>query len=115
MLLVVVEDLLDALDTRVLLADELFVLVLRTSLVPVQDTADEGRDQSDTGLSASDGLAETEEEGEVAVDLLVTLELAGGLDAFPCRGDFDEDALLGDAVLLVELDELTGLVKYVQK
>lgn len=84
MLLVVVEDLLNALDTGVVTTDELLVLVLRAGLVPVKDTADEGRDQSDTSFSASDGLTESEEEGEVAVDLLVALEFAGGLDTFPC-------------------------------
>jgi hypothetical protein len=34
---------------------------------------------------------------------MLGLELAGGLDAFPSRGDFDEDAVLADALLFVEL------------
>jgi len=34
---------------------------------------------------------------------VVTLEDLSGLDALPCRGDLDEDAVLGDALLLVKL------------
>lgn len=38
------------------------------------------------------------------------LEVAGGLDTLPGRGDLDQDALLGDANLLVESDELLSLL-----
>jgi hypothetical protein len=34
---------------------------------------------------------------------VVALQDLGGLDALPGGGDLDEDALLGDAELLVEL------------
>ena len=71
--------------------------------------ADKGRDEGDAGLGAGDGLAEAEEEGEVAVDAVVALELARGLDALPGGRDFDEDALLLDAERPVERDELLGL------
>ena len=67
-LLVVVEDLLDRLDTWVLL---LGVLLLVGSLVPVKDTANEGRDEESTGLSGSDGLDLGEHEGKVAVDAVL--------------------------------------------
>lgn len=60
-------------------------------------TADEGRDEGDARLSARDGLPEAEEEREVAVDAVLLLELARGLDAPPGRGDLDEDALARDA------------------
>ncbi len=76
--------------------------------MPVEDAADEGRDELDAGLGAGDGLGEGEEEGEVAVDAFL-LEFLGGLDAFPGGGDLDEDALAGDAVLFVNGDELSGL------
>ena len=99
-LLVVVEDGLNALDTGVLL---LLVLLLRRGLVPVEDTADEGGDEESTGLSGSDGLDQGEHEGQVGVDAVVTLEDLGGLDTLPCRGDLDEDTVLGDALLCVEL------------
>jgi hypothetical protein len=36
---------------------------------------------------------------------VVALENLGGLDALPGGGDLDEDAVLGDALLLVELWE----------
>ena len=77
-------------------------------LVPVEDAADEWGDEFDAGVCAGDGLGEGEEEGEIAVDAFL-LKSGGGLDAFPCGGDFDEDAIAGDAVLFVHGDELAGL------
>ena len=53
MLLVVVEDLHDGLDTGVLL---LLVLLLVCGLVPVKNTANEGRDEVGTSLGGGDGL-----------------------------------------------------------
>ena len=47
-------------------------------------TSDEGGDQSNTSLGGGDSLTKAEEEGEVDVDALVTLELASSLDTFPC-------------------------------
>ena len=52
-LLVVVVDLGDGDDTGILSAN---VLPLVGGLVPVEDTADEGRDQSNLGLGASNSL-----------------------------------------------------------
>lgn len=52
-LLVVVVDLGDRDDTGILSAS---VLLLVSGLVPVKDTADEGRDQSNLGLGASNSL-----------------------------------------------------------
>ena len=72
-------------------------------------TADEGRNQSDTGLGASNSLSETKEESEVAMDSVVALELAGSLDALPCGRNFDQDSLLLDANRLVKGNELLGL------
>ena len=107
--LVVVVDLLNAHDSGV---GGTIVLALRLlGLVPVEDTADEGGDEGDTSLGAGDGLGEAEEEGEVAVDLVVALELAGGLDSLPSRSDLDKDAVLGDSEVGVKCDELLGLDK----
>lgn len=64
-------------------------------------------DEFHLGFGAGDGLGEGEEQREVAVDLFVP-ELARGLDAFPSRGDFDEDALAGDAGFFVAGDERAG-------
>jgi hypothetical protein len=99
-LLVVVEDGLDALDARVLL---LGVLLLGRGLVPVKNAANEGRDEESAGLGSSDGLDEREHEGEVGVDAVLGLEDLGGLDTFPGGRNLDENALLADTLLLVKL------------
>ena len=70
--------------------------------MPVEDAADEGRDQEDAGLGAGDGLREREQQRQVAVDAFVLQQL-GGADAFPGRGDLDQDALAADAGSVVEL------------
>ena len=72
-------------------------------------TADEGRDEGDTSLGARNSLREAEEEGEVAVDAVVALELARSLDALPGRGDLDQDTLTLDTDRLVEGNEVLGL------
>ena len=100
MLLVVVVDALDGLDTRVLGGS---VVTLVSSLEPVEDTADERRDKEGTSLSTGDGLDGGEHQGQVAVDLVLVLEDVGGLDTLPGGGDLDEDTVLGDALGFVEL------------
>lgn len=79
------------------------VLLSSLGLVPIEDTADEGGDEEDTGLSGCDGLNLGEEESEVDVDTVVLLEDTGGLDTLPGGGDLDENALLSDTLVLVEL------------
>lgn len=86
------------------------VLLTLSLLVVVKDTADEGRDEGDTSLGTGDGLVEAEEEGEVTVDVVLRLELAGGLDTLPGGGDLDEDALALDTERLVEGDEVLSLL-----
>lgn len=108
-LLVVIEDLADGLNTRILL-----VLVSGSGLVllvPVQNTADEGRDEGDTGLSTSHSLAKAEQESEIAVDLVVAFEFTASLDTLPGGSDLDENAFLADADGLVELDQVSGLCR----
>ena len=90
-----VVDLAHTLYTGIIDARIVAIRLLR--LVPIQDPPHEGRDESDAGLGARDGLAEAEEQGEVAVDLVLRLELARGLDALPGRGYLDEDPVFGDA------------------
>lgn len=107
-LLVVVEDALDRLDTRVLL---LGVVALVSGLVPVKDTADEGRDEEGTSLSSGNGLDKGEHESQVAVDAVLGLQDVSGLDTLPGGGDLDEDAVLGDAGLFVELFEVSNELK----
>jgi hypothetical protein len=81
-----------------------------SGLVPIQDTADEGRNEESTGLSSSNGLDEREHEGQVAVDAVLGLQDVSGLDTLPGRGDLDENAVLGDTSLLVQLDDVQSLV-----
>lgn len=106
-LLVVIVNLADGLNTRVFL-----VLVSRSGLVllvPIQNTTNEGRDESDASLGTSNSLSETEQEGEITVDLVVTLEFTSSLDTLPARSDLDENTFLGDPDGLVELDQVFGL------
>jgi len=100
MFLVVIENMLHALDARVLLRRK---VLLHGSLVPVEDAADKGRDEKGTGLGARDGLHEREHQRQVAVDAVLRLQDVRGLDPFPRRGDLDEDALFADADGFVEL------------
>jgi hypothetical protein len=79
--LVVVEDGLDGRNSRVLL---LGVGLSGLGLVPIEDTANEGGDEEGSTLGGGDGLHLREHERQVAVDLVVALEDAGGLDALPC-------------------------------
>lgn len=90
-LLVVVEDLNNGLDTRVLL---LLVLLLVVGLVPIEDTANEGRDEESTGLSGSDGLNRREHQSQVGVDVVLGLQDVSSLDTLVGRGDLDENAVL---------------------
>ena len=57
----------DRLHTRVLRRRRDFCPAL-LGLVPVQDPADEWRDERDIGLGARDGLRHAEKKGKVAVD-----------------------------------------------
>ena len=106
-LTVVSVDLLDREHTGVLVRGVLLALGL---LVVVEDTADKGRDEGDVGLGTGDSLVETKEERQVAVDVVLRLELTGGLDAFPGGGNLDEDTLALDTERLVEGDEVLGLL-----
>ena len=69
-------------------------------LVPVHNTADEGRDECDARLGAGDGLVEGKQQREVAVDAFL-FQFLGGANAFLCGGDFDEDAFALDTILFV--------------
>ena len=80
-LLIIVEDALDRLDTRVLFSR---VLLLGRSLVPVKDATDEGGNKVGTGLGGGNGLYKGEHESQVAVDAMLRLKDLSSLDALPC-------------------------------
>ena len=71
--------------------------------------AHERRDERDACLSARNSLTKAKEQGQVAVNPVITLELARSLDTLPGGRDLDQDALLLDPDRLVERDELLGL------
>jgi hypothetical protein len=98
-LLVVIENRLNALDTRIFMRLER--ILLHSYLVPIHYPSDEGGNEIGTGFCSSDGLYEGEHQGKVAVYAVFGLEDLGGFDAFPCRGDLDEHALFADADLFV--------------
>ena len=102
--LVVVVDGGDGLNAGVVGA---VVVLAGVLLVPVENASDEGRDEGGLGFGGGDGLVEAEEEGHVAVDALF-LEDLGGLDALPGGGELDEDAVAGDAGLVVQGDDVAG-------
>ena len=71
--------------------------------------AHERRDERDACLGARNSLTKAKEQGQVAVNPVITLELARSLDTLPGGRDLDQDALLLDPDRLVERDELLGL------
>lgn len=77
--------------------------MLGVGLVPVEDTADEGRDEESTGFSSGNRLGQREHESEVAVDAVLALKLVGGLDTLPCRRELDQYTRLVNALGFVQL------------
>lgn len=73
------------------------------------DTSDEGGDEGGSGLGAGNSLSKAKEESEVAVDPIVALELAGSLDALPCRCNLNQHTLLLNPNGFIESNELLGL------
>src|SRR6185312_5013504 len=92
------------------------VILAGVLLVPVQNAADERRDQRDLRLRARHGLVHPEQQRHIAVDAFL-LQYFGGFDAFPCGGELDQDALAGDAGLLILRDDVArrgdGLLRVV--
>jgi len=99
-LLIVIEDGLHAPNTRVVLRG---VVLLCRSFVPVQDTANEGRDQEGARFGSGDCLGKREHQSQIAIDTVLLLQDLGRFDAFPSRSELDEDSLLANALVFVEL------------
>ena len=72
--------------------------------MPVHDSANERRDELDTGLSTGNGLSEGEEQSKVAVDPFL-LQLFSCPNALPSGGDLDENTITIDAVLFIAPDQ----------
>ena len=99
-LFIIVEDALHALDAWVLVRRKLALL---RRLVPVHDAANKRRDEESACLGGGNGLHEGEHQGQIAGDAVFGLQDVRGLDAFPGRGDLDEDALFADVDGFVHL------------
>ena len=84
------------------------VVLARVFLVPVENAAHEGRDERDAGLGRRNGLVQAEEQREVAVDAFLLKDFSGA-DAFPGRGDLDEDAVAANAGVVVLLNDGAAL------
>jgi hypothetical protein len=106
MLFVIVEDLLDGDDTWVIVT--LIVLSGRL-LVPIENSANERGNQSDTSFGTSNGLRKSEEQSQIAVDLIVTLELASSLNSLPCRSNLNQDTVPWNANTGIECNEFPRL------
>ena len=76
--------------------------------VPVEDAANEGRDERDVGLGRRNGLVQPKKQGQVAVDAFL-LQHLGGADALPGGSDLDQNALAPDALLVVLRNNATRL------
>ena len=74
------------------------------SHVPVEDAADERRDEGGADRRGGNGLGETEQQRHVAVDALGLQDLRG-LAALPGGRQLDEHAVMGHASCLVHLDD----------
>ena len=72
-------------------------------------TSDKRRDQSNTSFSTCHGLSERKKQGEVTMNIIITLKLASRLDTFPRRCNLDQNTVLVDTDRLVETDELLCL------
>lgn len=103
---VVVEDVRDTDDTGVFLSGIVTVIL---SLVEIENTTDERRNQSNVSLGASNSLDKREQESQVAVDALF-LELLSSLDTLIGGGNLDENTLTTNALGFVQLDEVTSLL-----
>ena len=54
-------------------------------------------------------LPEREEQCQVTVDAIFSLENLGSLDTLPCTGELDKNSVFADACFLVHCYELKGL------
>ena len=106
--LVIGVDLAHREDARVGLAR---VVLARGRLVPVEDAADEWRDEEGAGVRSGDRLREREHQRKIAVDAFL-LEGSRSLDALPSGSELDENALAPDAAFLVVGDQRARLVDH---
>lgn len=100
MLLIIVVDDVDALDSRILRGA---VVLFRWGLVPIEDATDKGRDEESTCFSSGDSLRQREQKCKVAVNAVVFLQNLSGLYSLPGWGQLDQNSVLADANVFIEL------------
>ncbi len=76
-------------------------------LVPVENPADERRNERDARFRACDGLMQAEEQRQIAVNALFFEHFAGA-NAFPCGRDLDQNAITGDSGAVVLVNDLAA-------
>ena len=103
--LIVVVNTGDREDARIFLSG---VILPRVFFVPVENAANEGRDQRDLGFSASNGLMHPKKERQIAVNAFL-FERFSSTDPFPGRGDLDQDALPWDALAFILRNDFSPL------
>mmetsp|Transcript_266 Transcript_266/g.624 ORF Transcript_266/g.624 Transcript_266/m.624 type:complete len:234 (+) Transcript_266:514-1215(+) len=107
MLFEVVVDCSDRHDTRILVWGKLLDAI--GFLVPIHDTSHKGRDERASDLGAGNCLRNGEDERSIAGNSIFFQHLRS-LDTLPRGGDFDKDAFLAHAHLLVHFDDIACLL-----
>lgn len=106
-LLVVVEDALNRVDTRILRS--LVRRLSSRSLVPIQDATNKGRNKSGTGFSSGNSLNERKEKSQVNVDSVLGFKLTSSLNTFIGRSNLNKDTFLRNPLLLIKIDNFESL------
>ena len=104
-LLVILVDFADGNYARIFCRCVLFLVGV--GFVPVEDTANERRNQEDARFGASASLSEGEQQRQVTVNAFF-FQLFSGANALPGGGQFDQNAIVADARVVVQLDDALG-------
>src|SRR5471030_1901120 len=102
MLLVVFVNFSHGYNAWIFMWCELFFVAI--GFVPVENTANEGRDQVCTGFGTSTCLREGEQQRQVTVDAGF-FQFLRSADTLPGRGQFNQDTVVADTCIIVEFDQ----------
>ena len=128
MLLIVIENLLDRLDTRIVIA---LISLSCSFLVPIENllykfiryqpkntnamqcthSTNKGRDQGNTSLSTSNSLTKPKKKSKVTMNVFIPLQFTSGLNTLPRRCNLDQNAVFGDTKGFIESNQLFRLLK----
>ena len=84
------------------------IILAGALFVPIENAADERRDELRPNVSARNRLRERKEQSHVAIDSLFLKDL-GRLNTFPGRGELDQNSFPPNPVPLIESDEFSCL------